>query len=152
MARRHRAAAGGCLWCDQLKSELANGERIVADGGPWVAGVPFAARWPYEVHLVPRRHVGSLTDLTAEERAGLAHVLQTVVRRYDGLFGRLLPYVMAVHQAPSGGADLGYHLHLEFYPRHRTESRLKFVAGSEVGAGVFVADLRPEVMAARLRE
>jgi UDPglucose--hexose-1-phosphate uridylyltransferase len=59
---------------------------------------------------------------------------------------------MAIHQRPTdGGANDGYHLHVEFYPPNRTESKLKYLAGSELGAGAFINDTLPEETAERLR-
>jgi UDPglucose--hexose-1-phosphate uridylyltransferase len=150
--RSHRAATGRCLVCDLLRGELADGRRIVAETAGWVAAVPFYARWPYEVHLTPRSHVGWLHELEEAEVAGLARVLKTVLCKYDNLFGFSLPYVMAIHQRPVGrAAGEDYHLHFEFYPPNRTESRLKYTAGSESGAGTFINDTLPEDTAQRLR-
>ena len=151
-ARQHAAGSGGCLWCGLVEQEIADGRRIVAENDGWVAGVPFFARWPYEVHLMPRRHVGWLHELRAAEADDLASMLSTLVRKYDALFGFTLPYIMATHQRPTDGGDHeAYHLHFEFYPPHRTESKLKFLAGSEAGAGAFINDTLPEVTAERLR-
>ncbi len=151
-AAAHRLANGGCLWCDLLEQELADGRRTVAETGSWVAGVPFFARWPYEVHVTPRRHVGWLHELDEAEVDDLARTLATVVRKYDALFGFTLPYIMAIHQRPTDGGDHdGYHLHYEFYPPNRTETKLKYLAGSEAGAGAFINDTLPEVTAERLR-
>jgi UDPglucose--hexose-1-phosphate uridylyltransferase len=152
-ADEHRAAHDGCLWCGALEQELGDGRRIVAGTASWVAGVPFAARWPYEVHLTPRRHVGWLHELDAGERRDLARLLGSLLRGYDRLFGFSLPYVMAVHQRPTDRADRdAYHLHLEFYPPNRTATKLKYLAGSEAGAGAFINDTLPEETAARLRD
>jgi len=74
------------------------------------------------------------------------------VRGYDALFDRPMPYVMAVHQAPTGAAGAGGHLHIEFYPPLRTAEKLKYLAGSEQGAGTFIGDVLPEEAAASLRE
>jgi UDPglucose--hexose-1-phosphate uridylyltransferase len=83
----------------------------------------------------------------------LADALQTLIRGYDRLFERPLPYVMAVHQAPTGAeAGAGGHLHVEFYPPLRTADKLKYLAGSEQGAGTFISDVLPEEAAAGLRE
>jgi len=151
-ARGHEAATGRCLWCDLLAQEEADGSRLVAVTSTWVAGVPFFARWPYEVHLVPRRHVGALGELDVEEVADLARCLKAVLQKYDALFGFPLPYVMAVHGRPTEvDFDGPYHLHLEFYPPHRRADRLKYLAGSELGAGVFINDTFPEATAAELR-
>ena len=151
-ARAHQRASGGCLWCELLEQELADGRRIVAETRSWVAGVPFFARWPYEVHLIARRHVGWLHELEEAEVDDLARLLTTVVRKYDALFGFALPYIMAIHQRPTDGGDHdGFHLHFEFYPPNRTETKLKYLAGSEAGAGAFINDTLPEVTAERLR-
>lgn len=150
--RLHHDLTGRCLGCDLLETELRDARRVVAETGSWVAVVPFYARWPYEIHLTPRRHVGWLHDLDESEVADLARVLKTVLCKYDNLFGFSLPYVMAIHQRPVGrAADATYHLHIEFYPPNRTESKLKFTAGSEMGAGTFINDTLPEETAQQLR-
>ena len=105
------------------------------------AFVPNAARWPYEVHVYPRRHVSSIAELDADERMDLAAALLRVAGTYDRHFGFSTPYVMAMHQAPTDGrAWPETHLHIEFYPPHRRPDRLKHLAGVELGAGTFVND------------
>jgi UDPglucose--hexose-1-phosphate uridylyltransferase len=115
------------------------------------AYVPYAARWPYETHVVTSRHRPSLLDCEPGELRLLAECLQTLTRGYDALFARPFPYVMVVHQAPTDGHSDG-HLHVEFYPPLRTATKLKYPAGSEQGAGTFVGDTLPEDCAAALRE
>lgn len=148
---RYRAEHGACLLCELGAKERATSSRIVVARDGFTALVPFAARWPYEVHLLPDRHVRLLGELTDGERDAFARALLDVVRAYDRLFDRSFPYVMAVHQMPTS-ADMPYHLHVEFYPPLRSERRLKFLAGSELGAGMFINDTLPEESAARLRE
>jgi UDPglucose--hexose-1-phosphate uridylyltransferase len=148
----HADEHGTCLWCRMQGEELDDGRRIVEANATWVAGVPFAARWPFEVHITPRRHVGWLHELGHGERRDLAVLLRSILRGYDRLFGFSLPYIMAVHQRPTDGGDRdSYHLHIEFYPPNRTETKLKYLAGSEAGAGAFINDTLPEETAARLR-
>ena len=151
-AELHEDETGRCLWCDLVAQETADGRRIVAETDTWIAGVPFFARWPYEIHLTPRRHVGWLHELDAQEAEDLARLLLLVVRRYDALFGFTLPYILAIHQRPTAGDADSYHLHVEFYPPNRTATKLKYLAGSEAGAGAFINDTLPEETAARLRE
>jgi UDPglucose--hexose-1-phosphate uridylyltransferase len=151
-ARTHFDASGTCVYCDALAEEAA-GARVVARTDGFLAFVPFAARFPYEVQVAPLRHVPSLLDMTGDDRTALADVLRTLIRGYDRLFGFPLPYVMSMHQAPTDGADHDAvsHLHLEFTPLHRTAEKLKYLAGSELGAGAFINDVAPEDAAARLR-
>jgi UDPglucose--hexose-1-phosphate uridylyltransferase len=150
-ARDHRKSTGRCLHCDELSSEL-DGPRLLFADDSMAAFVPNAARWPYEVHVYPRRHVGSIGDLDAAERADLASALLRVAGTYDKHFGFSTPYVMAMHQAPTDGQTWPEaHLHIEFYPPHRRADRLKHLAGVELGAGTFVNDTKPEDTAAQLR-
>jgi UDPglucose--hexose-1-phosphate uridylyltransferase len=142
---------GGCAPCALLTAELDDASRVVHENAALVAYVPYAARWAYEVHVVMREHRPSLADCEAEELRLLAHALQRIVRGYDALFERPFPYVMAVHQAPTVG-PAGGHLHVEFYPPLRTADKLKYLAGSEQGAGTFISDTLPEESAATLRE
>ncbi len=146
---------GGCAACALLAEELADGRRLLYDNGSVVVYVPYAARWAYEAHVVLREHRPSLSDCDGEELRLLADALQTLVRGYDALFARPFPYVMAVHQAPTARAAPGAargHLHVEFYPPLRTAEKLKYLAGSEQGAGTFISDTLPEESAAALRE
>lgn len=151
IAQEHLRDIGRCLHCEQIEHE-SKGPRSVFAGGSMVAFVPNAARWPYEVHLYPRRHVGSVAELNRGERVELASALLRTARAYDAHFGFSTPYVMAVHQAPTDGHACPHaHLHFEFYPPNRRADRLKYLAGVELGAGTFVNDTRPEDTAAHLR-
>ena len=74
-----------------------------------------------------------------------------MLQKYDRLFAKPLPYVMAMHQRPPGRAARHHHFHIEFYPPNRTRDKLKYLAGSELGAGAFILDARAEDTAAELR-
>jgi UDPglucose--hexose-1-phosphate uridylyltransferase len=147
------ARLGGCAPCKLLELERSDGRRVLYENEAVLAYVPEAARWPYEAHLVMRPHRASLLECEPEELRLLSVGLQALVRGYDGLFNRPMPYIMAVHQAPTGGpgAQQG-HLHVEFYPPLREADKLKFPAGSEQGAGTFISDVLPEDAAVALRE
>ena len=141
----------GCALCALLRRELSDGRRVVHENEGVVAYIPYAARWPYEAHVVTRWHRSSLLDCEPIELRLLAECLQTLTRGYDTLFARPFPYVMVVHQAPTDRGFQG-HLHVEFYPPLRTADKLKYPAGSEQGAGTFVGDTLPEDCAEALRE
>lgn len=149
-ARAHRERTGRCLFCDVRDAERDDGRRVVAREQGWIAYVPSFARYPYETHLVTTRCVRTLLDLEPGEVDGLARLLKRVLTGFDALFETPFPYIMAVHQAPVRGED-DYHLHVEFYPPMRTATKLKYLAGSEAGAGMFINDTLPEEKAAELR-
>jgi UDPglucose--hexose-1-phosphate uridylyltransferase len=153
-ARGHREEHGSCLHCDLLAKEHADGRRIVHKGERFTAFVPFYAHYPYEAYIYARRCVPSIASLDEDERRDLAQTLKRLLAGYDALFGFSLPYVMAMHQAPTDGKDHDgvAHFHIEFYPPNRTAEKLKYLAGSEVGAGAFIVDALPETTAAELRE
>jgi UDPglucose--hexose-1-phosphate uridylyltransferase len=147
---------GGCALCSLLAGELDDGRRLVYESQAVAAYVPYAARWAYEAHVVLRAHRASLVECDAGELRSLAAALQALVRGYDALFDTPFPYVMVVHQAPTtsaaGEAAAGGHVHVEFYPPLRAAGKLKYLAGSEQGAGTFIADTVPEESATVLRE
>lgn len=149
---RHHDATGRCLLCDILNEERRDGRRVVFENRSFMAYIPFFARWPYEVHLSPVRHLQAVTDLSDSERMDLALALKSLLTGYDRLFDRSFPYVMAMHNRPTDGRNHDhFHLHVEFYPPLRTGSKLKYLAGSEIGAGLFINDTLPEEKAAELR-
>ncbi|MFI8852658.1 galactose-1-phosphate uridylyltransferase [Streptomyces sp. 891-h] len=160
----HGAQTGGNLFDDLVAAERAAGERVVIDGEHWTAFVPYAAHWPYEVHLYPRSRVPDLLGLGEEACAEFPGIYLELLRRFDRLFGEQearTPYIAAWHQAPFGdGADRGPHLapreefalHLELFTIRRAPGKLKFLAGSESGMNVFINDVPPEAAARRLRE
>jgi UDPglucose--hexose-1-phosphate uridylyltransferase len=151
-ARAHQRAKGRCLFCDILKKERRGGRRIVAENETFTAFIPFYARWPYEVHIYPRRHLGAIDQFRPSEERGLAEILKWVTQKYDNLFEMSFPYMMLLHQAPTKGNYPYFHFHIEFYPPHRSKEKLKYLAGVETGAGTFLNDSLAEVKAAELRK
>jgi UDPglucose--hexose-1-phosphate uridylyltransferase len=146
--RRH----GRGLLAAHLDEELRDGRRMLYRGDEAVAFIPAFARYPYEVWIAPRRAVPSLAGLSPNERRDLARALKTVLTKYDGLWNRPFPYVMVFHQAPTDGeAHPEAHCHLECYSAFRMPGRLKYLAGSELGAGLFTSDTLPEAKAAELQ-
>jgi UDPglucose--hexose-1-phosphate uridylyltransferase len=151
-ARRYRAKQDEDLLVHLVSDELTCGLRVLYEGPHVAAFVPVFARYPYEVWIAPRDRIASVSALNCDARRDFARALKTVLLKYDGLWQRPFPYIMAMHQAPTDGLPHPEaHLHLEFYPAYRMRDRLKFLAGSEIGAGVFTADTDPDDAAAELR-
>ncbi|WP_193071755.1 galactose-1-phosphate uridylyltransferase [Brevibacterium sp. FME37] len=151
-AVQHHRETGRPLMGDILAFERCSGERMVLESAYFSAFVPYAARWPVEVHIVPHRQVLSIDELDEAERDDLARIYPEVLGRIDGLYPTPTPYIAAWHQAPVNCEDRGAEwMHLEITSPRRAENKLKFLAGSEAAMGAFVGDVSAEETAARLR-
>jgi UDPglucose--hexose-1-phosphate uridylyltransferase len=150
---KHYRAHNGCLFCDILRAELSDGRRIVLTEGDFVAFVPFYARYPFEVHIYPRTHLGTIAEIASGDIFSLAKIIKKMIMTYNNLYGFPFPYMMVMHQSPTDGGDYRhYHFHVEFYPPYRSRTKLKYLAGCESGAGTFINDSSAEEKAAELRE
>lgn len=150
--RSHWERNRECLLCEVLRKERAEGIHVVYENESFTAMIPFYARYPYEVHILPRRHVRDLLDFDEAEIRRFANVLKRVLTGYDELFGFSLPYMMLLHQRPSDGGEYPFfHFHVEFLPPYRTATKLKYLAGCESGAGTFINDTLAENKAQELR-
>ena len=151
-AQEYHSQKARCLYCDLLTGELSEGRRVVESNDSFVAFVPFAARFPSEGQIYPRRHVASLAELNDQEKTDLAALIQIMRRKYDALYGFPMPLIMVVRQAPAQGAHPYFHLHIEFFPIQRSATKLKYLAGVETGAGTFLNDTIAEEQAEALRK
>jgi UDPglucose--hexose-1-phosphate uridylyltransferase len=140
----------GDLFADLLEFERA-GERVVLASERFTAFVPFAARWPVELHLLPHRHVPDFAALSEEEKDELAVVYLRLLRAVDRLYDTPTPYIAAWHQAPVATHREQVRMHLEITSPRRGPDRLKYLAGSESAMGAWIGDLVPEQTAERLR-
>jgi UDPglucose--hexose-1-phosphate uridylyltransferase len=148
--RRYRAQEARCLGCDLVRRESAS-VRVVAPNDSFAVGVPFAARWPYEVAVRARRHgLSRLGDLIPAEQLDLSRAIRDVALRYDALFGFECPYLMVAQEAPRSQPD--WHLAFEFYPFQRSRVTTKIRASVETATGLFLNDVLPEDAACRLAE
>lgn len=158
-ASRHERQHGGNLFDDLVAAEIAAGTRIVAANEHWTAFVPEAARWPYEVRFFPRRRVPDLPALDDAQQDAFGPLYLSVLRGLDRLFGPAepLPYIAAWHQAPperaaAAGDRSRFAAHLQVFSVQRAPGRLKYLAGTESGMGVWSNDVEPEQAARMIRE
>ncbi|WP_159499397.1 galactose-1-phosphate uridylyltransferase [Microbacterium sp. 18062] len=142
---------GDDLFHRLIEAEL-NGPRVVLEAEHWLAFVPFAARWPLEVHLLPKRQIADFAATTADERDELATVYLRLLFAVDNLYNTPTPYIAAWHQAPTRHARDSARLHLQLTSPRRAEDKLKYLAGSESAMNAWVADVSPEASANALRQ
>jgi UDPglucose--hexose-1-phosphate uridylyltransferase len=151
-ARAYADRTGGNLFTDILAREVVDGSRIVASTELFTAFVPFAARWPVEVHIYPNRFVHNLVDLTDAELDGFARIYLDVLARFDRMYPTALPYISALHQYTNSDEQREGYFHVELMSVRRSATKLKFLAGSESAMDAFISDVTPESVAQRLRE
>jgi UDPglucose--hexose-1-phosphate uridylyltransferase len=148
----YRERTGKNLFDELLAAELTDGSRIVVAGEHWVAFVPYASRWALEVQFYPTHRVPDLAALPEAARAEFCKLYLDVLRRFDRLFNAPVPYVSALHQAPVRRGRQEFALHIELFSIQRAPDRLQYLAGSELGMGVFATDAVAETVAGSLRQ
>ncbi|MCU0664009.1 MAG: galactokinase [Myxococcota bacterium] len=137
--RAHFDETGHCLVCDMNAEERRFGGRMVMENESFLAYLPFFTDYPYGVMVAPKAHRPSLLNLDGQERRDLAALLKSLTAAFDRMFERPFPYMMVFHHAPVNApnhADCGpyTHFHIEFYPPLRAKDKIKWYAGSEMGA------------------
>lgn len=148
----YKSSTGKILFDEVIAREVRENERIVAQNDRWIAFVPYAARYPFEIHVAPLSPVADLTGLTPEDRDAFPELALEVMKRLDGVFGIEMAYIAAWHQAPVRiGRDV-LRLHWQITSVRRAPGKLKYLAGSESAMGAFIMDMRPEQSATQLRE
>jgi UDPglucose--hexose-1-phosphate uridylyltransferase len=152
LALAHRASNRRGLLEDMIAAEIAAGERLLYHGEHAVAFVPACARYPYETWVAPISPVPDFAGLGQDQRIDLARALKTVLLKYERLWNRPFPYLMAWYQAPTDGEPHPEsHLHAQLWPPYRTQDKLKYLAGTELAAGLFAMDALPEEKARELQ-
>ena len=150
-ASEYRVSHGGNLFADLLAREVYDGSRVVARTDLFTAFVPFAARWPVEVHIYPNRFVHNLLELAATELDDFARIYLDVLRRFDRMYSSPLPYISALHQFADTDAQRDGYFHVELMSIRRSAVALKYLAASESALDAFISDVTPEAVAERLR-
>jgi len=136
-----------CIFCDILRQEIQEQERVVFENQYFVAFCPFVSRFPFEIWTVPKKHSGYFCHIPQEEVQALAVILKETIAKVKNLFPGV-PYNFIIHSSPvnTDTASEGYHWHIEFIPK------LTRVAGFEWGSGFYVVPTPPELAAKYLRE
>ncbi|MBO8160549.1 MAG: galactose-1-phosphate uridylyltransferase [Thermosipho sp. (in: Bacteria)] len=143
---------GNCPICEIIQNE--GEERKVYETENFVALVPFYARFPYEVHVYPKRHYSTLLEFSEKEKKEFAKVLKVITMKYDKLFEQAFPYMMMFFQAPFNSENVSpfFHFHVEFNPPKRDKNKIKWMASVETGTWTFINPVLPEEAAKRLRD
>lgn len=141
------------LLSDYLQKEINKNERLIFENNHFVAVVPFWATWPYEAMIIPKRAMARITDMTDDEKTGLADTYKRLTMIYDKVFDVSFPYSAGIHQAPTDGEQHNeWHWHMVFYPPLlRSATVKKFMVGYEMLATP-QRDITPESAAQLLKD
>lgn len=136
-----------CIFCDVIRQETQEAERIVMENRHFLAFCPFVSRFPFEIWIIPKKHNGNFSHMPPEEIPSLAQILRDIVTKLKKLFPDV-SYNYILHSAPvnGDGAMEGYHWHIEFMPK------LTRTAGFEWGSGFYLVATPPELAAKYLRD
>ena len=143
-----------CVYCDIIRQEIAADERVVRLTDHFVVLSPYAARTPFEIWILPRRHACAYEEaLTGEVVADLSALLSGCYRTLAHKLGDP-PFEMVLYTAPNLTAKVlpgewatiadDYHWHVEVTP---TPLHLVHQVG-----GIHVNETPPEDAARRFRE
>lgn len=145
-------ARGSCAVCDEIDHGTLHESRTVATVGGWRAWVPEINAHPYGLVLAPTVHIGSLPETSDALRGDLASLLGTVLSGLDRYFDEQTPYMLWIHQRPTDAGSWPFaHLHVEVVPFRRARGVNRYVAGAELGSGIFINSVAAHDAAAHLR-
>lgn len=135
-----------CIFCDMIRQELEEKERIIAQNKDFIAFCPFVSRFPFEMWLMPKQHRLSYCETTRTEVSELAKILKEVLTRMRVALNDP-PYNFIIHTSPINTEEKpGYHWHMEIMPR------LSRIAGFEWGTGFYAVPTSPEAAIACLKK
>ncbi|OGX37673.1 MAG: hypothetical protein A3D87_03900 [Omnitrophica WOR_2 bacterium RIFCSPHIGHO2_02_FULL_50_17] len=153
-AQKYFEAKKRCLYCDVILQEREDGKRLVLETQHFIAVTPFAARFLFEVWILPKDHHCDFAEGIQDREDDLAGILKGILQKLkEGLDDPA--YNLIVQTAPyrRKGDDYkwetlekDYHWHIEIIPR------LTQVAGFEKGTGFYICGIPPEDTAEYLRE
>jgi UDPglucose--hexose-1-phosphate uridylyltransferase len=153
-AKKYHREHGKCIYCDLIKQEKEKNERVVFETDHFIAIAPFAARFLFEITILPKEHHADFTGNIEGKEGDLALMLKTMLMKFKvGLDDPAYNYV--IHTAPLRHDREGekwktikddYHWHIELMPK------LTQVAGFEKGTGFYINSIPPENTAQYLKE
>ena len=151
-AASHLSKTGRVLLDDVIAREIKDKKRIICENSEWIAFVPYAARYPFEIHIAPKRSVASISELDENQSNLFPALAKEVLTRLDGVFGIEMAYIASWYQAPINTGRDSMRLHWQIVSVRRQPGKLKYLSGSESAMGAFIMDLEPEQSAKQLQE
>lgn len=135
-----------CIFCDIVRQEMQDKERVIFENSGFLAFCPFVSRFPFEIWVVPKKHSTCFCHMPNDEIPHLAAILKDTIASLKSVFPGV-SYNYIIHSSPINGESVfdGYHWHIELMPK------LTRVAGFEWGSGFYIVPTPPESAAKYLR-
>ncbi|MBI4495791.1 MAG: galactose-1-phosphate uridylyltransferase [Deltaproteobacteria bacterium] len=135
-----------CIFCDMIRQEIQQAERVILENGEFLVIAPFASFSPFECWILPKRHNSFYEESQVHEIQSLALLFSETIQRLEKALN-FPPYNFTLHTTPFNETRLEYyHWHFEIIPK------LTKLAGFEWGSGFFINPTPPEQAAKFLRE
>ncbi len=135
-----------CIYCDIIRQEISEQERVVADFDSFITVQPFAPRFPFETWILPKSHQSSYLEMSDDDYLVLARCMKDTLSRLKKALNDP-PFNFMIHTRPvSKKSQEYYHWHIEIIPK------LTKIAGFEWGSGFYINPTTPEEAATYLRE
>ncbi len=136
-----------CIYCDIMRQEAQEKERVIVENKHFMAFCPFVSRFPFETWIVPKKHNSFFCLISPEEVPSLATIIKDIISKIKLTFADPA-YNFIIHSSPlNGDSNIdSYHWHIEIMPK------LTRVAGFEWGTGFYLVPTPPEMAAKFLRE
>lgn len=155
-SKKYFKANGVSIFHDLNREEKKHKKRMVYENGSFLAYIPYFTDYPFGVFISHKKLKGNISNFSKKECADLADALKKITAGFDKIYDRPFPYMMCIHQTPVNDkkyadAEKYYSFHIEFYPPLRAKDKIKWYAGSEMGAGAAANPLDVDECAAILR-
>lgn len=155
--KRYFKENGTNLFADMNVAEKQYKKRMITENNSFSCYIPYFTDYPFGVFIVSKNLKQNFTEFTLKEKKDLVEILKKTVAAFDKIYNRKFPYMMCIHQNPVNMKEYSdcrdyYAFHIEFYPPLRAKDKIKWYAGSEMGAGAAANPLDVDECATIMRE
>ncbi len=136
-----------CVFCAMIREEQKQKIRVVAENEDFIGFTFFAARFPFEMWILPKKHQSFFEKISAGERENMAKLVYELVSSLNKTL-RFPPFNWWIHTGPTKKDHVEdyFHWHMEIAPR------VSKFGGYEMGSGIVIDVVSPELAAQFLKK
>ncbi|MCK9578180.1 galactose-1-phosphate uridylyltransferase [bacterium] len=134
-----------CLHCEIIEREIRDKQRLVLENNTFIAYVPYAPKFTFQIIIAPKKHRSLFEDIAEEEKIDLADILKKAINKYKKKLNDYA-YNFFIYNSPNDNKDHSFfHWYLILIPR------IGYMGGFEVGANMEIITRYPEDQAKILK-